>query len=332
MPITVSHAKSNTIADWSGTVTVANSTGGSTTAAASDLVRPVDWNSGHVISEVKIGYFEPFIPANTNSSLSAPGIGTWYLDPFILPFALGSGQLNILNADAAGFKNGVVFSSSSGSGSRVQTLNNQLALYQLGTGASTTLLSRIWSADCSFLATQSNSCNGGAVSVTVSNYLSLSFPAQWDASGGVTYSSTAQSGTSSIAATTMASTGADNLITGAVAYLSGSRKDIFAFATSLSAGLYWLGQMFTSTSSTAGTRYTAGTMWSTQSRVHMLEFVGQAYKQLGKSVSDTSTVFEQFHGSVATTSSTPFLTLGTSDIRNLLTNARVYWNYAQSTY
>ncbi len=333
MPLTVTHAKSNTIADWSGTATVGNSTGGTSTVAASDLVRPSDWNSAHVIVEQKVGYFEPFIPANTNSSLSAPGIGTWYIDPAPIPFALNSGQINMLGADAAGFKNGVVYSSSSGSMSGVQTLNNQIALYQLGTSNSTTLLSRIWSSDCSYLATISKSISGGAVSVTVSNYLSLSFPAQFDASGGVTYSSTAQSGTSSIGATTMASTGADNLITGAVAYLSGSRMNIHAFATSLPAGLYWLGQMFTSTSSTAtgGVNYGAGTAFSTQSRLFMLEFVGQAYKQMGKSVSNSSTAFEQFHGSVATVSSLPFLTLGTSDMRNLATNARVYWNFAQST-
>ena len=43
----VSHIKSNTIADWTGTVTVGNSTGGTATVAASDLVRPSDWNSVH---------------------------------------------------------------------------------------------------------------------------------------------------------------------------------------------------------------------------------------------------------------------------------------------
>jgi hypothetical protein len=44
----VSHVKSNTIADWAaGTVTVFNSAGVSATANATDLVRPVDWNSAH---------------------------------------------------------------------------------------------------------------------------------------------------------------------------------------------------------------------------------------------------------------------------------------------
>lgn len=42
------HSKTNTIADWTGTVTVGNSTGGTQTAAASNLVLPSDWNSVHV--------------------------------------------------------------------------------------------------------------------------------------------------------------------------------------------------------------------------------------------------------------------------------------------
>ena len=43
----VSHVKSNTVPDWTGTVTVGNSTGGTQTIAATDLVRPGDWNSAH---------------------------------------------------------------------------------------------------------------------------------------------------------------------------------------------------------------------------------------------------------------------------------------------
>lgn len=44
------HPKSNTVADWTGTVTVGNSTGGTQTIAATDLVRPSDWNSAHNVS------------------------------------------------------------------------------------------------------------------------------------------------------------------------------------------------------------------------------------------------------------------------------------------
>jgi hypothetical protein len=41
------HVKNNTIGDMTGTVTVFNSQGSTTTANATDLVRPGDWNSAH---------------------------------------------------------------------------------------------------------------------------------------------------------------------------------------------------------------------------------------------------------------------------------------------
>lgn len=43
----VSHAKSVTFGDFTGTVTAFNSQGSTTTVAATDLARPVDWNSVH---------------------------------------------------------------------------------------------------------------------------------------------------------------------------------------------------------------------------------------------------------------------------------------------
>ena len=42
-----SHVKSDTVGDFTGTVTVFNSLGSTVTAAATDLVRPSDWNSAH---------------------------------------------------------------------------------------------------------------------------------------------------------------------------------------------------------------------------------------------------------------------------------------------
>ena len=43
----LSHVKSNTIGDFTGTVTVFNSQGSTATANATDLLRPGDWNSAH---------------------------------------------------------------------------------------------------------------------------------------------------------------------------------------------------------------------------------------------------------------------------------------------
>lgn len=43
----ITHLKSAVQADFTGTVTGFNSAGATTTLAATDLIRPVDWNSGH---------------------------------------------------------------------------------------------------------------------------------------------------------------------------------------------------------------------------------------------------------------------------------------------
>jgi hypothetical protein len=51
----VVHVKSNTIGDMTGTVTVFNSAGATTTAAATDLVRPGDWNSAHQFTQTISG-------------------------------------------------------------------------------------------------------------------------------------------------------------------------------------------------------------------------------------------------------------------------------------
>ena len=47
--MSIIHIKSNTIPDFTGTVTVFNSLGNTVTANATDLVRPSDWNSNHNI-------------------------------------------------------------------------------------------------------------------------------------------------------------------------------------------------------------------------------------------------------------------------------------------
>lgn len=61
----LSHVKSDTIADFTGTITGFNSQGSTTTIAATDLVRPVDWNSAH-------NFFQT-ISGNTSGTSTASG-------------------------------------------------------------------------------------------------------------------------------------------------------------------------------------------------------------------------------------------------------------------
>jgi len=337
MPVTVTHAKSNTIADWSGVVTVGDSTGGTTTNQASNLVRPIDWNSVHAVtlalamSELPaVSLFEPFALPNTNSTLSAPVIGSWYLEPIMLPFALSSGRLNLPVSNAAGFLAGTTWSATStGSWSRVYTFRNCLALWQQGTGASTSRLERLWTNEMSMLATWTGSQGGVASSqVRLTNALTLSYPYSWDISGNVSYSTRTTSGTRSTGVSTAASSFGDSLITLPVAFFSGARMDVVPFATTIPAGLYWLGHMFTTSTATSGTRYTVGVGFSTHSRLGMLENNMQAYKRLGTSVSNSTSTPLAFHGFFATTTSQAPANIATSDMRG--TTGRLYWQHLRS--
>jgi hypothetical protein len=344
MPLTVQHVKSDTIADFTGTVTVNNSSGGTNTVAATNLVRPSDWNSVHAatfnVAATDLfsqGFYEPFLAANTNSTMSSVTNNSFVVDPFVLPYGIGSGQINFLASASQQFVNGQVYSAaSSGSNTRYQTWSTQVAIYKLGSGASTTRLESIWSVEVSQLYTWERRISGSTTSnLTVSNYLNISFPSQFDASGGITYSSTSTSGSTSVGASTGASTLADNIITNVAAYIAGQSMNVFPFATTLPPGHYYMAIMWNATASNTAagpTTLSGGTAGQTMSFVCALEFANRSYKGPGKSTTNTSSALPSFHGFFATTTTSPPATIATSDIRNIGGLHRRYWNYMQTSY
>jgi hypothetical protein len=130
----------------------------------------------------------------------------------------------------------------------------------------------------------------------------------------------------------MASTRYDSLVSNVGAYVSGARMDIFGFSTTLPPGIYWLAHMFTSTSSSAGTSggIPAMRLISTHSRLGLIENLVNAYRPLGKSVSDSTTNVLPFHGYLATTTSNATSIINITDVRG--TSGRMYWNYFVSSY
>lgn len=66
----ISHVKSNAVGDFTGTVTVFNSAGATATVAATDLVRPSDWNSAH--------NFTYTLSGNTLNASTASGTNVVY--------------------------------------------------------------------------------------------------------------------------------------------------------------------------------------------------------------------------------------------------------------
>ena len=300
---------------------------------ATNLVRPSDWNADHVFFPSP-EFFEPFVLPGANTTLTAPGINTWYLDPFYVPTGLAQGQFNFVVGDPGCFLNGTTISAaSSGSITRYHTYDFNFAIYSAGTSDSYSSMGTIWSTDVQILATWERRIGTTTTSqMTVSNYVTISFPSQWDSAGGMTYGTTAQSGTLSNAASTMASSSINSLVSGAAAYISGSKMVPIPFNTTLYPGQYYMGMMVNSSSSSTGTNYSQGTIIGAQSVLGVAIFSHQSTKRFGASTSNTSTNMLAWHGSIATTSSGPPSPIRTSDMRNLVTENRRYWFFQQSNY
>jgi hypothetical protein len=365
MPVT--HAKNVTAADWSGVITVGNSTGGSTTDQASNLARPGDWNSNHVVNlsaseltpvftftnglssttaagGITIGmasdpWYTPLPFYNTGVtqvSVSSMSNGTWYLDgPYEWDQAMGKGQINVFVAMPANFLGGAVYSAAStGSVTRTATFYNHFAIYKQGSGASTTRLESFWTMQNSFIATNEMNLNtANTSSGTLTNRLTISFPAQWDTAGGITYSSSSTSATSNLSASTMASTRYDSLISNVGAYLSGSMMQIFGMSTTAPPGIYWVGRMQFTTTASAGTSGgigSMGTYFGQCSVLGQVELLGNAYRRQGLSVTNSTSNFFPFHGFLATSTTDATSIINTADIRG--TTGQMYWNYFASSY
>ncbi len=337
MPMTISHVKSNTIADWSGTITVGNSTGGTTTMAASDLVRPSDWNSAHAFSFDGDRFFEPFPYANSNSVADAPAMGTWYFDPFIAPFGIDKGRFNVFcQRDSSVFLNGVAANSTGlGGFSATASFRDCLAIYSQGTGSNVTRIESVWTGECAVSATRSMSFAGATSGMTVSNYLTLGMISQIDTAGGTTSTGITGSGTFSTGTTSMASTAPNSLITVPQNWFTGSCMDIVPMTTTIGPGVYWMAHMHTTTSGGAGTtsvNYTTAQTYfnGSNSRAAFLDVNLSVFKRLGVTTSpNSSTLAIAFHGSLLTASANATSAAASADIQ--MFSRRMYWNYVQDT-
>lgn len=368
MPVTVTHAKSNIIADWAGVVTVGNSTGGTNTVQATDLVRPQDWNSAHQITfsltaseaasvfnfgtglssttaagGISVGfalasYFEPTWLLNTGSTMVAFPAGTWYLEPFNVPDGLGQGRFAVLMTyNSSIFLHGVVGSAAStGQATKTATFYNRLAVYSQGTGANSTRIESYWTGDHNFSATQSITFSSTATNdVRVTNALTIGYISQINSLGATTSTAQTASGSAVVAAATMASTVPNSLITAAQNWITGSNVMYFPFNTTLPPGNYWLAHMHTISSgggTTGGGNYLAGTAFnSAPGSMCVLDPVLTAFRQIGYSVTsaNSTTVVIPFKGHLATTTSAASSHIATADVR--ASTGMLYFNYARIT-
>lgn len=364
---TVAHPKVLTIADFTGTVTVGNSSGGTASMLATDLARPSDWNSAHnisfTLSASDVGsffaagaglgvstntagvtfsdsahqFFEPFPFINSNSGTVTYAADAWVLDPFICPKGLVSGRFNLFHArDASHFSNTVSANSTSlGGYSITAAFRNRLAIFSQGTGTDATRLNSLWTGQGDISATQSQTYAGATSGMTVSNYLTIGMITGVDNSGGSSTSTQTASGTFSTATTSMNATAANSLITAGHNWFTASCMDMVPFASTLAPGNYWLAYMNDTTTGGGGTtgvnRTSAGTWFgSLQTLACILDVNVSAFKRLGSATSaNSSSQGVPFHGSLLTTTTGATASLGSVDLRQ--TTRRIYWNFIQGS-
>jgi hypothetical protein len=346
MPLTISHAKSNTIGDFTGTVTVYNSSGGTMTVVATNILRPSDWNSVHnytftpaaseMASLFAMGYYEPF--ALYASSSHGVQVGSWFFDPVFLPNGLNKGRINLFVArDSSIFLNAVVAQSNSlGVFSITGSFRNCIAIYSQKTDSSNSILSSLWTAECAWSATRSCSWSGNTSGMSVSNYLTIGFNSQFNSTGGVTSTTQTGSGTFSTGATSMASTAPNSLITVPQNWFTGSGIDIIPISTTLAPGNYWIAHMFTTHTGGAGTtgaNFTSvgHTLFNgTLTRLAGADIQLSVYKRQGFATSANSTSPGSiFHGQLLTTTSNASASVGSINLSNW--TRRMYWQYVQDT-
>lgn len=243
----VSHLYSLTQSNWTGTVTVGNSDGNTQTIAATDLVRPQDWNSAH--NQLLT------ISGNTAGQSTASGTNIVYqgdpgislslsTDANVATMEIGLSAILSSYVPHMPFSTGTQTQGGWGTTTASVWLNPITIPYPIVYNAVRMLVSYSWLSDTAtgtqtvsshwglytnnagtLSLVSSNSCSYGAVGRSISG--TLSYPASTD-SAGYTTSSVAWSSTAtgqSIAGTAFPR----------------NVDMVFGDSMSLSPGIYWLG-------------------------------------------------------------------------------------------
>lgn len=276
----VSHVKSVTIGDFTGTVTAFNSQGSTVTVAATDLARPSDWNSvhnqyftltGNTTGGSTASGTNIVFAASGGASIGVSGDNTIYISAPVematlstwanVPFVSGTQTMNPtqstfaifpvqplqgVTCDKVRFLSTVSIASSSFASTANTTLSfnqeetHRWVLYSRQTGASSMQLSSVSSGSQS-LRYSANIGYGSASNTQQQHTFGLTY---FNEAGSQTFSTTySTSNVSTIAISTAAQ----------LTVFTGMKMMDFPFAGSVSAGDWWLAVNRSTTITTQGT-------------------------------------------------------------------------------
>lgn len=285
-----------------------------------------------------VGYLEPY--PQTNTSAWVPGAGSWYFAPFVAPGSMSGGRINLLmvNTSTAGICMEVTSVSfvtgTTGTKNQSATYSEIVALYQQGTGSNSTRLESFWSNSFSFgLSNVVNvSFSGAGSTILISNAWSISYISEIGSNGSYTLnqfnSAVSATGTGTRidrSAVSAAASSIRNMLSNSVIFPVGLN-------TMMTAGNYWLAQMFSTTTASAVTNYGAasGLIFSNLNQVAIQRIdMNSLYRNWASTTTNARSQIFPGGGAVYTAASAvpPTFVNFSSDLATIANNLVPYFNF-----
>ena len=313
-----------------GTVLFSNANGVTFGMAGSTVTASV--NAG--AAGATISGFEPQGLLNAATTTHAPGLGTWYLQPFVLQANLASGRLNALHVSYSNSSAGVLRATnaaasfaSNTTGTRSATYDEAwtAALYSRGGGASSTQIERFWSNTWSRGIThQVSVVLTNATQVRVTNSASMAYVASVGSDGAYTTAGITAGGSRSSGAASMASSAVSSVMSSLLNMLTGQLAIPLGFNTSLGPGMYWLGIARSTSLTTAGSSIQDPLPLVNRQMLYGL--TSMPHRLFGLTVSNTSSQYFPGYGIYSVVSSAPPATIQFTQIRSVASHVRCYFN------
>lgn len=290
------------------------------------------------ISEVPQAHWEPVPFLNALSTTWAPTSSSLYMMPIQVPYPISGGRLNfmvahgstasILKESTSNFQ-----TNSTGTLSVNFTYARKAFLYSVGAGTNSTRLESFWSNQWSLSIDQLiKVASAAGPNMTVSVGATISMISSIDSLGGVTTSTVGHSSTSAGAVSSIGSAAMTTILSSERNVLSSQLMIPIPFNTTIAPGLYYLGQVWITGSTTATTGgVTTAPVLSIVNQYAVLGNTNTAARVWGQTAASSGSAPFQGVGVYSAGTAVPPATIAFSDLRTYASMQLNYFNYQNST-